>query len=117
MLDLINMWLAELTDNIDIQKNMYRFNRLCHANRIVYRSQHMHLISRVYAVNMTLECSRDGVGNGIWPKGITYDFIACINERSMKKYYRIAIYQKMILIETVHQEIKMVRRLIETNVC
>ena len=116
MLDLMNMQLAELTDNIEVQENVCRFNRLCHANRIVYRSQHMQSISRVYAVNMALECLRDSAGNGIWPKGITYDFIACINERNIKKYYRIAIYQKMRLIETAHQEIKMVRRLIDTNV-
>ena len=33
------------------------------------------LISELYAVNTALECLRDGVVNGIWPKEINYDII------------------------------------------
>ena len=64
---------------------------------------------------MVLECLRDGVGNGIWPKGIAYDFIARINEKSVKEYYITISSQKIRLITIAHEEIEIVRRLIETN--
>ena len=58
-------------------------------------------ISRIYAVNVALECLRDGVGNGIWPKGVSYNLITNINEWSVGDYY---------------EEIEMVRRLIMANI-
>ena len=73
-------------------------------------------ISRIYAVNVVLECLRDGVGNGIWPEGISYDRITIINEKSVEKYYKIIALEKTMLIKAAHEEIEMVRRLIETNV-
>ena len=72
-------------------------------------------IERIYAVNVALDCLRDGVGNGIWPKGVTYGFIAGINERSVEKYYNIIVHEKKRLIKTACEEIEMVIRLIETN--
>ena len=65
---------------------------------------------------MVLECLCDGVGNGIWPKGIAYDFIARINEKSVKEYYITISSQKIRLLTIAHEEIEIIRILIETNV-
>ena len=46
-------------------------------------------ISRIYAVNGALACLRNGVGNGIWPKGVSYNVITIINESSAENYYEI----------------------------
>ena len=73
-------------------------------------------ISRIYAVNVALECLRDGVGNGIWPKGVSYNLITNINEWSVGDYYEIIALEKTMLIETAHEEIEMVRRLIMANI-
>ena len=75
----------------------------------------MLLISRIYAVNVALECFRDGLGNGIWPKGISYNLITTVDERSVGRYYDIITSDKIKLIDAAHEEIEMVRRLIETN--
>ena len=48
MLGLINLRLTELTDNIDIDENVDKFRRLCHANQIK-RTRYMMLISYIYA--------------------------------------------------------------------
>ena len=72
-------------------------------------------IERIYAVNVALDCLRDGLGNGKWPKGVTYAFIAGINKRSVEKYYNITVHEKKRLIKTACEEIEMVRRLIEIN--
>ena len=61
MLDLINLRLAELIDNIDIHENMSKFKRLCNANRIDFMNWYMVPISTIYAVNVALECLRDGI--------------------------------------------------------
>ena len=62
MLDLINLRLAELIDNIDIRENMSKFKRLCNANRIDFMYWYMVPISRIYVVNVALECLRDVIG-------------------------------------------------------
>ena len=41
---------------------------------------------------MVLEC--DGVGNGIWPKSVSYDNISRINGKNVNCYYQCAVYQK-----------------------
>ena len=56
------------------------------------------------------------MGNGIWPKGIAYDFIARINEKSVKEYYITISSQKIRLLTIAHEEIEIIRILIETNV-
>ena len=73
-------------------------------------------ISRIYAVNVALECLRDGVGNGIWPKGVSYNLITNINEWSVGDYYEIIALEKTMLIKRAHEEIEMVRRLIMANI-
>ena len=53
------------------------------------------LISELYAVNTALECLRDGVGNGIWPKEINYDNITSIvADMDAKNYYYQIIDEK-----------------------
>ena len=84
-LDLTNMWLAESIDDTDIRENMSKFRRLCNANRIVM-SYNMTLISEIYAVNVALECLRHGVGNGIWPKDVSYNLITCIDDIGVEEY-------------------------------
>ena len=96
MLDLTNLWLAESIANIDIDENVYKFTRLCNANRMKTSSWNMLLISHIYAVNVALECLRNGVGNGIWPKGVSYNLITILNEWSVRKYYNIKIYEKKL---------------------
>ena len=76
----------------------------------------MMLISYIYALNVALECLRNSVGNGIWPKDVTYNLITIIDERSVENYCNIIKHEKWMLIKTVHEEIEMVRRLIQTNV-
>ena len=73
-------------------------------------------VEHIYAINVTLECLRDSVGNEIWPKGISYNLITIINERSVVKYYRIIAHEKKVLIKAAPKEIEMVRRLIEVNI-
>ena len=113
MLDLITLQLVESI--ADVYKNICKFMRLCSVNRINFMDECMLPISRIYAVNMVLECLRDGVGNGIWPEGISYDRITIINEKSVEKYYKIIALEKTMLVKAAHEEIEMVRRL-ETNV-
>ena len=114
MLDLISLRLVESID--DVYKNLCKFMRLCSVSQINIMDECMMSISRIYEVNVVLECLRDGVGNGIWPEGISYYRITIINEKSLKKYYKIIALEKTMLIKAVHEEIEMVRRLIETNV-
>ena len=114
MLELINLQLVESID--DVYKNICKFMRLCSYNRIDFMDECKLPISRIYAVNVVLECLRDDVGNGIWPEGISYDGITIINEKSVEKYYKIIALEKTMLIKAAHEEIEMVRRLIETNV-
>ena len=114
MLELINLQLVESID--DVYKNICKFMRLCSYNRIDFMDECKLPISRIYAVNVVLECLRDDVGNGIWPEGISYDGITTINEKSVEKYYKIIALEKTMLIKAAHEEIEMVRRLIETNV-
>ena len=53
------------------------------------------LISELYAVNTALECLRDGVENGIWPKEINYDNITSIvADMDAKNYYYQIIDEK-----------------------
>ena len=115
MLDLINLWLAESIADIDIHENENKFARLRRAKRIK-ATWGTASIAYIYAINVALECLRDSVGNGIWPKDISYNLITIINEVSVVKYYRIITNEKKILIKAAHKEIEMVRRLIETNV-
>ena len=51
-------------------------------------------IAHLRAINVALECLRDGVENGILPKGISYNLITIINEMSVVKYYRIIAHEK-----------------------
>ena len=41
-------------------------------------------ITHVYAVNVVLECLRDSVGNGKWPKDVNYDLITSVDDRSVE---------------------------------
>ena len=93
MLDLINLRLAESIADIDINENENKFARLCRAKRIK-ATWDTASIAQIYAINVALECLRDSVGNGIWPKGISYNLIAIINEVSVVKYYRIIAHKK-----------------------
>ena len=114
MLDLSNLRLAESIADTDIAETKDKFFRLCTAKRIK-KTPSMLLISRIYAVNVMLECLRDVVGNGIWPKDISYNLITIVNERGVIRYYDIITRDKIKLIDTVHEEIEIIRRLIETN--
>ena len=98
---------------------MYKnsFIRMCNANQTAFRGQYMNIIAEIYAVNMVLEYLRNNLGNGVWPKGITYDIIACIDEHSVRNYYKLIVQQKTVLINIVFKEVEMIRRLIETYVC
>ena len=93
MLGLINLRLAESIANIDIDENENKFIRLCNANWINV-SLELLSIAQIYAVNVPLECLRDGVGNGIWPKGVNYSFITIIKEKSVEKYYETYYLKK-----------------------
>ena len=115
ILDLMQFRLAESIENTDILENTRTFNRLCRASRIDLKPLHMLTISHVYAVNVALECLRDGVGNGIWPKGISYNLITIVDEWGLRRYYDIITRDKIKLIDAARKEIEMVRRLIETN--
>ena len=114
MLDLINLRLAESIADTDIGESRDKFFRLCIADRIK-KIRDMMIISRIYAVNVALECLRDGVGNGIWPKGISYNLITIVDEWGLRRYYDIITRDKIKLIDAARKEIEMVRRLIETN--
>ena len=94
ILDLMNMWLAESIDNTVIVENMCKFDGLYHASQIKIMFGCHQLISEVYAVNVALECLREGVGNGIWPKSISYDNITLINGKYVNDYYQCAVYEK-----------------------
>ena len=61
MLDLMNMQLAESIRDTNTLENARKFITLCHARRIRVTSLCMVPISEVYAVNVALECLRDGV--------------------------------------------------------
>ena len=63
VLDLINLRLVESIH--DVHKNICKFMRLCSHNRIDFMGECMLSISRIYAVNVVLDCLRHGVGNGI----------------------------------------------------
>ena len=114
MLDLINLRLAQSIADTDIGQSRDKFFRLCIADRIK-KIRDMMIISRIYAVNVALECLRDGVGNGIWPKGISYNLITIVDEWGLRRYYDIITRDKIKLIDAARKKIEMVRRLIETN--
>ena len=113
ILDLMNMQLSESIDNTDIVENSRKFDRLCHACKIDIIPEYKETISGIYVVNVALECLRYGMGNGIWPKGISHAFIPIINKK-IKKDYDIKYIGKK-LIEKTRREIAMVRGLIEAN--
>ena len=115
ILDLMNMRLAESIENRDICENMHKFNRFCCSSRIDIMSEYKMLISEVYAVNVALECLRDVVENGIWPKEINYDLISSINDTGVRRYHGCIVLEKGRLIEIACEEIEMVRKSIETN--
>ena len=114
MLDLINFQLVESID--DVHKNICKFMSLCSYNQIDFTDDCILSISRIYAVNVVLESLRDNVGNGIWPQDISYDRITTINGKSVEKYYNTIALEKTMLIKAAHEEIELIRRLIETNV-
>ena len=119
ILDLMQFRLAESIENTDILENTRTFNRLCRASRIDLKPLHMLTISHVYAVNVALECLRDGVGNGIWPKDVNYDLITSVDDRSVEKYYDRIVLEKRRLIKIACDEIEMVTYLqrIDTYQC
>ena len=94
--------------------NLY-VSSIDNANRIKFRYGCEFVIWRIYAVNVVLECLRDRVGNGIWPKDVTYDLITSVDDSGVEKYYWHIIPGKERLIKIAYEEIEMVRRLIETN--
>ena len=73
-------------------------------------------ISRIYAINVALDCLRDGVGNGIQLKGVSYNLITIINGESVENYYEIIALEKTMLVKAAYEEIEMVRRLIMANI-
>ena len=104
MLDLINYHLVESVADTDICENMRKFDRLCDASRIRIKSCYRAFLSRIYAINVGLECLCDGVGNGIWPKDITYNLIGSIDESSVALHYTIIIREKKNrLIKIAHK--------------
>ena len=115
MLSLMYMQLTESIEDTDICENMLEFNELCRANRIIIHCHYNPLISKMYAENKVLECLRDNVGNGIWPKDINYDLFTNIDNMNVTNcYYQIAD-EKEGLIKIACEEIEMVKRLIEVN--
>ena len=118
ILDLINLRLVESIADIDVSENMRKFRISCIVNQVLieFMDWYMLPISRIYAVNGALECLRNGVGNGIWPKGVSYNVITIINESSAENYYEIITHEKKMLIKAAHEEIEMVRRLVEDNI-
>ena len=66
MLDLMYIRLVELIEYTNIYENEATFNMLCYSKRIIFKKDcNSYLISEVYALNIALECLREGVGNGI----------------------------------------------------
>ena len=68
MLDLMQFQLAESIEDTDINENSCKFIRLFRADLIDIRRAdtrfwYKQLVSEIYAVNVALECLRDGVGN------------------------------------------------------
>ena len=118
ILDLINLRLVESIADIDVSENMRKFRVSCIVNQVLieFMDWYMLPISRIYAVNGALECLRNGVGNGISPKGVSYNVITIINESSAENYYEIITHEKKMLIKAAHEEIEMVRRLLEDNI-
>ena len=95
MLDIVKMQLIESIEKTDIFENVLEFNRLCRANRMIINYDYAMLISELYAVNTALECLRDGVGNGIWPKETNYDNITSIvADMNVENYYYQIIDEK-----------------------
>ena len=115
ILDLMNMWLAESIEDMDMCENMNKFDRLCRASRINFITEYKEIISGIYAVNVALECLHDSVGNEIWTKSISYDNSTLINDKYVNDYYQCAVHEKQRLIKIACGEMEMVRRLIETN--
>ena len=94
---------------------MLEFNELCRANRIIIDCHYNPLISKLYAENKALECLRDNVGNGIWPKDINFGLFTNVDNMNVtNRYYQIAD-EKEGLIKIACEEIEMVKRLIEVN--
>ena len=91
ILDLINLRLVESIADIDVSENMRKFRISCIVNQVLieFMDWYMLPVSRIYAVNGALACLRNGVGNGIWPKGVSYNVITIINESSAENYYEI----------------------------
>ena len=118
ILDLINLRLAESIADIDVSENMRKFRISFIVNQVLieFMDWYMLPISRIYAVNGALECLRNGVGNGISPKGVSYNVITIINESSAENYNEIITHEKKMLIKAAHEEIEMVRRLVEDNI-
>ena len=116
MLDLINMQLAESMAYTDTRETEYRFHRECQARPIAFEHCWGRSISEVYAVDVALGGLRESVGNGIWPKDIDYHRITSINELGAAMYYNDISRKKRILIKIACEEIKMVKKLIETNI-
>ena len=115
MLDLIKMRLINSIEYTDICENMFKFDRLCNANRIIVDYCYKLIISELHAVNTALECLRDNVGNEIWPKDINYDLITSTDNMNVENYYFQIVNEKKRLIKITCEEKKMVIRLIETN--
>ena len=108
--------LAESIEDAHIHMYKNSFIRKSKDNQIAFKDRYMNLIAEIYAVNMVLEYFGNNLGNGVWPKGITYDFIACIDEHSVKYYNKIIVQQKNMLINILFKEVEMVRRLMESYV-
>ena len=116
MLDLMYLWLTKSIYYIGVYDNMPKFIGLCDGSGIDFIERYMLAISRIYAINVALDCLRDGVGNGIWPKGVSYNLISIINEESVENYYEIIALEKTMLIKAAYEEIEMLRRLIMANI-
>ena len=116
MLDLMYLWLTKSIYYIGVYDNMPKFIGLCDGSGIDFIERYMLAISRIYAINVALDCLCDGVGNGIWPKGVSYNLISIINEESVENYYEIIALEKTMLIKAAYEEIEMLRRLIMANI-
>ena len=116
ILELMSTDPAELIENTDTNKSMHKFYRLCHDCRISAKSSYQTRVANIYIVNVALKGLRDGVGNGIWPKDIRCDILGSITDRAVDKYYWTIVFEKARLVALARKEIKMVVRLIETNV-
>ena len=71
---------------------MAKFRKLSSANRIDFMFWYKRSISKIYAANVALECLRDGVGNRIWPKNVSYNLITNINDVGVDTYYYIVVH-------------------------